>query len=287
MDMKLSEAIDNFLLYQQVRKNRPKSTIDTYRSCLRLFRGFCGDIILGDLTPTLVDDYARHIEQYNFASKTFYNKLTPIRSMVKHYYSKGIISMHPESIDLPTIEDTEANFLTPEEQVRMAKACKDVRELAIFLILTRSAIRVSELVNLKTDDIYDRSVIIRRGKGKKSRITFLTADAICSIERYHSTLAFEPEYVICGISGKQLSRQYIWQVIKRIAIRAGITKNISPHTMRHTGITNLLMNGMSIQDAQKIAGHVNIQTTLIYAHFTNDYLKGKYDEATPEMLVAY
>lgn len=284
-ELTLSVAIEEFLSYQKTRKNRPKSTIDTYRSTLAFFLRYAGDIPISKLTVRVVDSYARHLEQFNFAPKTYYNKLTPIRSMVKYLYSKDLTNLRPESIDLPTLEDTEANFLTPEEQVTMLKACKSDQERAIFLTLTRSGARVSELINLRTEDLFEGSVIIRRGKGGKSRIAFIAPDAADAIQKYHSSLKAAPEYLLCGRTGKQLSRQYVYQLIKRVAERSGITKEISPHTMRHTCGTNLLMNGMSIQDVQKILGHKNIQTTLIYMHFTNDYLKGEYEKATSNMLM--
>ena len=283
----LSDAIDCFLAYQRSRKNRTESTIDTYRSVLGQFLKYAGDIPLDDLTIESIDRYATHLEQFNFAPKTFYNKLAPIRSLVRYLYAKDRLSIRPESVELPTLEDSEANFLTPDEQLRMLAACRDEREKAIFLALVRSGLRVSELINTRTEDLFDRSIVVIKGKGRKNRITFIAEDAEKAIECYHKTLDFEPYWLICGATGGKLSRQYIHKVIKRIALRAGIKKEISPHTMRHTCGTNLLMNGASIQDVQKILGHANIQTTLIYAHFTNDHLKSQYDKATHEMAKKY
>lgn len=276
--MTLAKAAEEYLLYQKVRKNRSDTTIDTYRSALRLFSEFTGDVRIDDLSIDLIDRYAAHLQQFNYAPKTYYNKLVPIRCLVKHLYAKDRINIRPESIDLPSVEDTEANFLTPEELGLMIAACQDERERAVVLVLARSGVRVSELINIKTEDVYDQSVLVRRGKGKKNRITFLSDDALEAVRDYHATLGFDPTYLICGRDNTQLSRQYIWKVIKRIAKRAGIKKEIKPHTMRHTCGTWLLMNGMSIQDVQQILGHANIQTTLIYAHFTNDYLKEQYNK---------
>lgn len=277
--MELSEAICGFLAYQQARKGRTDSTISTYRSSLQLFAKWAGNIMLSDLSPALVDKYANHLVQYNFAQKTFRNKLTPIRSMVKHYYGKGEIDMRPESIDLPPTLDTEANFLTHEEQIDLVRACKTPREKALILLLVRSGVRVTELINIKTDDPYDRSIIIRFGKGKKHRIVFIAHDADDAIRAYHASLPSKPQYLICGETGKQLSRQYVARVIATVSRRAKITKNVSPHTLRHTCATNMLRDGVGIENVQKILGHANIQTTLIYLHFTNDYLKSKYDQS--------
>lgn len=278
--MFLSEAIEAFLVYLQHRKNRTDATIDTYRSALGLFMQHSGDILLEQLTPSLVDSYADYLIQFNYASKTYRNRLTPIRSMVKHFYSKNLIDMRPESIDLPQLEETEANFLTHEEQLKMVHYCRDLREKAIVLVLIRTGVRVSELINLLTEDLFDRSLIVRKGKGKKSRITFISEDAEKALSRYHSSLNFESKYLICGKTGKMLSRQYVNRLIVQIAERANIKKKVTPHTMRHTCATNLLHSGARVEDVQKILGHANIRNTLIYMHFTNDYLKCKYDEST-------
>ncbi len=278
--MFLSEAIEAFLIYLQHRRNRTDATIDTYRSALGLFMDHSGDILLDQLTPAIVDGYADYLIQFNYASKTYRNRLTPIRSMVKHFYAKNLINMRPESIDLPQIEETEANFLSHDEQIKMVQACIDLREKAIVLTLIRTGVRVSELINLLTDDLFDRSVIVRKGKGKKPRITFISRDAEEAIDKYHASLKFDSEYLICGKTGKMLSRQYVNRLIVQIADRAGLKKKVTPHTMRHTCATNLLQSGARVEDVQKILGHANIRNTLIYMHFTNDYLKSKYDEST-------
>ena len=282
--MYLSEAISVFLTYQQTRKGRTCATINTYRSSLQVFAEWAGVIALRDITPALVDRYAEYLTQFNFAQKTFRNKLTPIRSMVKHFYSKGEIDMRPESIDLPPVIDTEANFLTHEEQVLLVKACATLREKALILTLIRSGVRVSELINLRSDDLYDRSLIVRFGKGSKHRVSFIAIDAEAAIKAYHESMSFDPQYLISSESGRQLSRQYVARIVSQVAKRARLTKHVSPHTLRHTCATNMLRDGVGVENVQKILGHANISTTLIYLHFTNDYLKSKYDQSATKAL---
>lgn len=282
--MLISEAIESFLAYQRSRKNRSVTTIVTYKSALNCFIDHIGDIELKDLKVATIDEYASYLVQFNFATATFKNRLTPIRSMVKYLYSKEFTDIRPESIDIPTVKDTEANFLTHEEQQMMVVACKNPREKVIILFLIRSGVRVSELIDIRTDDLYDRSIVVRNGKGGKSRITFVSSDAERAIVAYARSEAISSEWLIHGATGKQLSRQYIHRLVKQISIRAGIKKDVSPHTLRHTFATNLLMSGARIEDVQKMMGHANIRTTLIYMHFTNDYLKSKYDECNTIML---
>lgn len=168
---------------------------------------------------------------------------------------------------------------------RKVRACENERELAIILTLARSGARISELINLRTSDLYERSLIIRKGKGNKHRVTFIAEDAEQAIQDYHDTLDFDPVWLISGRNGSQLSRQFVHRLVVAISQKAGIKKAVSPHTLRHTFATNLLMDGARIEDVQKMMGHANIRNFLIYMHFTNDYLKSKYDKSITKMLV--
>lgn len=272
----LSDAIDKFLEYQSVRKGRTRTTINTYRSTLRQFLTYAGDISIADLKVELIDAYAETLS--NFKPKTLRNKLTPIRSLVSYLYAKDKITLRKESIDLPTVNEIEANFLDASELQQMIDACRNVKERALILILVRSGLRVSEFINTRTEDVYDRSLIVRRSKGGKPRVTFITEDAELAIKALHDMFDEEQYWLFPSESGLRVSRQYICKVIHQIAKRAGIKKKVSPHTMRHTFATNLLMNGARVEDVQPMMGHKSIRTTLIYMHFTNAYLKERYDE---------
>ena len=97
-------------------------------------------------------------------------------------------------------------------------------------------------------------------------------------------MSFDPQYLISSESGRQLSRQYVARIVSEVAKRARLTKHVSPHTLRHTCATNMLRDGVGVENVQKILGHANISTTLIYLHFTNDYLKSKYDQSATKAL---
>lgn len=273
--MLLSEAIDKFLAYQKVRRGRPKSTIDTYRSQLRQFLKHTGDIHLDLLTVELVDEYAEKLSHHK--PKTLKNKLTPIRSMIEHFYAKGVISIRKEAIELPRVEEIEANFLSDDEQQRMIEACFDARERAVIAFLITSGLRVSEFISLRIDDVYRRSVLVRRGKGGKPRTTYITEQAQQYLDIYLATAKDEQVWLFPNEHGEQLSRQYIAKLVARVAKRAGLHKKVSPHTLRHTFATNLLIAGARAEDVQPLMGHSNIRTTQIYMHFTNAYLKERYD----------
>jgi site-specific recombinase XerD len=275
-ELLLEIAISQFLDYQRVRKSRTIATINTYRSALHSFSKFVGNIDVSELSVRLVDRYADSLP-LTYSEKTLRNKLTPIRSFFSYLYAKDITNIRPEKIDLPTVTEIEANFLDNEEQERLIAACKDVREEALILCFLRSGLRVSELIDAHLDDLHNRSLVVRNGKGRKPRITFIAQDADEAIKAYHATL--HPQtYLFPSATGHKISRQYIHRTVRECAQRAGLTKKVSCHTLRHTFATNLLMRGARVEDVQPMMGHTNIRTTMIYMHFTNDYLHSRYDE---------
>ena len=278
-DLFVSDAIEKFLEYQKVRKGRAQSTIDTYRSALGMFMQHTGETRLSDINISTIDQYA---DSLDVSSKTLKNRLSPIRSFIRYLYSKELINIRPESIDLPQVKEIEANFLSPEEQEELINLCKDDRERALILLLLRSGVRVSELINIRTDDLYDGSIVVRRGKGGKPRVTFITPDAENAVRKYQDTFAVKPVYLMCGMTGERMSRQLAHRIVTRVADRTSIQKTISPHTLRHTFATNLLQKGARVEDVQPMMGHSNIRTTMIYMHFTNDYLKQRYNEIMTE-----
>ena len=283
MGVSLREAIDLFLEYQQYRKSRAKTTIDTYRSALHMFADNAHNPMLDDLTIEMVDDYAKTLLACHMSSKTVKNRLTPIRSMIKFLYAKRMTDLIPEQIDLSLTSDNEAKHQTTEVKVILIDACDNLRDRALIKCLLRSGMRVSELIQAKTCDLYDRSLVIPNGKGGKPRITFITTQCDAAIKAYHATLD-NPTYLFPARDGSMLSRQYICRLVTEVAKRSGIKKHISPHTLRHTFATNLLMKGARIEDVQPMMGHANIKTTRIYLHFTNDYLHARYEQAMNDTL---
>lgn len=274
----VSAVVEHFLTYLQYRKNRSQSTISTYRSTLRFFMEFIGDCQVNELTVKMVDDYAYSLTVMELRPKSYRNRIVPIRSFFKYLYLKDLTDIRPDRIEVPSDPEQEANFLSPEEQDILIKSCRDLRERAIIKCLLRSGIRVSELINAHEEDLYDRSLLIRKGKGGKPRITFITEAAEQAIKDYHSSLSFKPQWLFCGATGNKLSRQYVHRLVTNVAKRSKIEKHISPHTLRHSYATTLLMNGARIEDVQPMMGHKNIRTTQIYMHFTNDYLHKQYDK---------
>lgn len=274
----LNEALEQFLLYLQYRKGRSETTITTYRSILGFFIDYTGNRLTSELTVKEIDNYAMSLTVLGLAPKTYRNRIVPIRSFFQYLYKKDLTSIRPDKIDVPPDPEQEADFLDPEEQAKLLAACQDQREKALIECLLRSGVRVSELTNAKCSDLYNRSLVISHGKGNKARVTFITKEAESALKKYHRSLSYKPIYLFTNSRGAKLSRQYVHRMVVTIAERASIEKPVSPHTLRHTFATNLLMNGARAEDVQPMMGHKNIRTTLMYMHFTNKYLHERYDQ---------
>lgn len=278
MSLRLEQAAQDFIEYKVFRRGSTKSTEITYASAMRLFIAGVAISTVDELTLDVIDSYITDLGKQNFKPKTFKNKVCILRSFIRYLYSKNLTDIRPESIDLPKIQEQEANFLNADEQNELIWACLTARERAIVLTMLSSGLRVSELAELRTDDIFERSIVVRCGKGRKPRVTFITQECDAAIRLYLKTKR-KTTYLFTNQSGEKLSRQYLFRTIKDVASRTCIEKKISPHTLRHSFATNLLWRGARVEDVQPLMGHANMSTTRIYMHFTNDYLHERYDEA--------
>lgn len=193
-------------------------------------------------------------------------------------YSKRIEDDPSELLALPKLEMRLPNVLTVEEIDRMI-GCIDLsqkeghRNRAIIEMLYGSGLRVSELVNLKLSNIYlKEEYMLVEGKGSKQRLVPLSKESIRQFLFWledRNRWDIKPEYSDCAFVnryGRQLTRNMIFTIIRRLASEAGIQKVISPHTLRHSFATHLLQNGADLRIIQQLLGHENITTTEIYTH---------------------
>ena len=171
---------------------------------------------------------------------------------------------------------------TPAELERMRFACETLREKALIDVLYSTGCRVSELCQLRTDDIcWDtRTVRILHGKNDKERVTYLNAEAMISLQAYLNSRKDISPYVfvpIKRVANEKLGKRAVEVWIKKIAERAGITKNITPHTLRHTLATTLLRNGCPVEHIQRMLGHAKLSTTMIYAKIDDDDVRRNHE----------
>lgn len=293
----------DFLQYLELEKGRSKKTISSYRLSLDKFFDFAGQVEPQNITLDLIKKYRLHMNgstslttsrspqiAANELKKITQNyHIVVLRSFLKYLAKNDIKTLPPEKIELAKIPDRQVNFLEAEEVEQLlnfntANSLRKMRDKAILELLFSTGLRVSELANLKRTDInLKKDEFSVRGKGGKIRPVFTSARAREAIKAYLDRRADpEPAMFVSIPKNKtaptQLTPRSIERMIKKYAIRAGITKKISPHTLRHSFATDLLINGADIRSVQAMLGHSSITTTQIYTHITNRQL-GEVHEA--------
>nr|DAK27265.1 MAG TPA: SITE SPECIFIC RECOMBINASE XERD [Caudoviricetes sp.] len=273
----LERALFYFVKHKEAHGKATNTTKATYICILEDFIKSIKADTVSDLDILVIDNFIDTLSLKNYKPKTIKNKIVVIRSFIKFLYSKNLIDIRPEAIEIPRTVEVEANFLDEEEQFALIKSARNLRDKALIMTILSSGLRASEILNLKEDDLYRRSLIVSRGKGGKPRVTFIDPLTEKSIREYHHKREVDSIFVFTNSFGKPLSRQYLSRMISETALRAGIKKRVSAHTLRHSFATNMLRKGARIEDVQPLMGHSNISTTRLYMHFTNEYLRERYD----------
>lgn len=273
----LERALFYFVKHKEAHGKATGTTKITYVSILEDFIKSIDVCIVEDLNILVIDNFIDTLSLRGYKPKTIKNKIVVIRSFIKFLYSKNLIDIRSEAIEIPRTVEVEANFLDEEEQFALIKSARNLRDKALIMTILSSGLRASEILNLKEDDLYRRSLIVSRGKGGKPRVTFIDPLTEKSIREYHHKREVDSVFVFTNSFGKPLSRQYLSRMISETALRAGIKKRVSAHTLRHSFATNMLRKGARIEDVQPLMGHSNISTTRLYMHFTNEYLRERYD----------
>lgn len=273
----LERALFYFVKHKEAHGKATNTTKATYICILEDFIKSIKADMVSDLDILMIDNFIDTLSLRGYKPKTIKNKIVVIRSFIKFLYSKNLIDIRPEAIEIPRTVEVEANFLDEEEQLTLINSARNLRDKALIMTILSSGLRASEILNLKEDDLYRRSLIVSRGKGGKPRVTFIDPLTEKSIREYHHKREVDSVFVFTNSFGKPLSRQYLSRMISETALRAGIKKRVSAHTLRHSFATNMLRKGARIEDVQPLMGHSNISTTRLYMHFTNEYLRERYD----------
>ncbi len=286
----MNENLENYRNYLKYERAYSDNTVGAYMNDLNKYEEFLKKDILESDTEDL-EKYLKHIK--NFESTTVAHKITSIKSYFNYNIKRGIVSVNPaDKVSRPKLTKHLPEYLTEEEVGKLldveVKSPYDYRNKTILELLYSSGIRISELVNIKTPNYDSEECLIRiMGKGSKERIVPLGDYAVNIMNDYMNN--YRPlinkkhtDYVFINNRGDKISRQFIFKVIKKEALKKGIKKDISPHTLRHTFATHLLKNGADLRIIQELLGHENISTTQIYTHVTNNKLKSDYETYFPK-----
>ena len=286
----MNENLENYRNYLKYERAYSDNTVGAYMNDLNKYEEFLKKDILESDTEDL-EKYLKYIK--NLESTTVAHKITSIKSYFNYNIKRGIVSVNPaDKVSRPKLTKHLPEYLTEEEVGKLldveVKSPYDYRNKTILELLYSSGIRISELVNIKTPNYDSEECLIRiMGKGSKERTVPLGDYAVNIMNDYMNN--YRPlinkkhtDYVFINNRGDKISRQFIFKVIKKEALKKGIKKDISPHTLRHTFATHLLKNGADLRIIQELLGHENISTTQIYTHVTNNKLKSDYETYFPK-----
>jgi site-specific recombinase XerD len=296
--MYVADLIMDFTEYLEVEKGRSTKTTENYALYLNRLIEYAGDELHPkDVTYEMVRKYRLWLNRYtshrgeSLSIRTQAYHLIALRGFLKYLSRRDIESLDPSRIDIPKVVRKQVTFLTNDEILQMlqtagAHSKHSARDQALIELLFSSGLRVSELVGLNRDHInLKRREFTVRGKGNKDRPVFISEAAAAALEAYLNTRQDNLPALFINDSKnvpsapkpdgnyRRLTARSVQRIIEKYARLAGITKHVSPHTMRHSFATDLLINGADIRVVQGMLGHADISTTQIYTHLTDAHLK--------------
>ena len=302
--MDISDLINDLLESLEIEKGRSTKTTENYGLYLARFLDLItqdfpegATIKPSDLTPEILRKFRLRLNRFDdnqnherLSALTQSYHLIALRGFLKYLAKRGVHSLDPSLVDLPRAAKKQVTFLHFDEVERLLSEIPidtetGLRDRAIIELLFSGGLRVSELCNLNRDSInLARREFMVRGKGKKDRPIFIDQTTADHLEEYLFARSDTLPALFLNNSSNQnipdtsgdfrrLSPRSIERIIQKYARLAGITKHVTPHTLRHSFATDLLMNGADLRSVQSLLGHANIATTQIYTHITDPHLK--------------
>ena len=305
--MYVSDLVEDFLEALEIESGRSKKTVENYRLYLYRFVEIATEILdrdlkPADITPELLRKFRLKLNRYespngdeNLTIITQSYHLIALRGFLKYLAKREIKSLDPSLVELPHIIRKQVTFLTVDEVERLLNQIdlsseSGLRDRAIIELLYSGGLRVSELINLNRDSInLERREFVVRGKGSKDRPIFISEAAADRIAEYLGARSDSLPALFLNNSKntgtvdtsgnhRRLTARSVERIIEKYARMAGITKHVSPHTLRHSFATDLLMNGADLRSVQTLLGHADVSTTQIYTHVTDHHLKEIHDK---------
>jgi site-specific recombinase XerD len=287
MAQSLKDLKMQFLEYLEIEKGRSVKTVENYDRYITRFIDHTKLSSPAALTETTVREFRLWLNRQpgisgDMKKKTQNYYLIALRAFLKYLRKLGVESLSPEKIELAKVGGRDLDLITADELNRLMAAPKGgelsaLRDRAMMELLFSTGLRVSELCGLSRDLDLSRDEFSVRGKGEKVRVVFLSSSAKTAIKEYLAKRGDLEDalFISYGRGGKksdQLTPRSVERIVKQHAIKAGITRKVTPHVIRHSFATDLLENGADLRSVQALLGHANISTTQVYTHVTDKHL---------------
>jgi integrase/recombinase XerD len=293
----MNQLIDSFFTYLTVVKGLSKNTLESYQRDVIKFAVFLENkniITIDQVDYKNIRGFLAYLTEQGLKSRSITRTLISIKQFFKFLLIEKIVDTDPTFLirtpktkrtlpEVLSLQDIEKLLSSPDESSR-----EGIRDKAMLEVLYAAGIRVSELVELKLNDVnFELGYIVAYGKGSKERIVPIGEIAKGNLREYLDTS--RPDLLKSRTSvhlfitrlGKKMTRQGFWKIIKYYAKKSGITKNIGPHTLRHSFATHLLERGADLRAIQIMLGHSDISTTQIYTHIERERLKDVHKKYHP------
>jgi site-specific recombinase XerD len=298
--MLFSKVKTDYLEHMEIEQGRSQKTIRNYDHYLTRLIDFAGDISVSDIDGELVRKWRLWLNRLGTNTSDELGKATQnyhliaLRGFLKYCAKRDIPALTADKIELARTTRKQVTFLNGGELERLfaqpdLNTIGGLRDRAILELLFSSGLRVSELVGLDRDQInFKRREFMVRGKGQKDRPIFISVAATSWVEQYLKKRQDNAKPLFIRYSGNKqvdlsgnfhrLTPRSVQRLVAHYALLAGITKHVSPHSLRHSFATDLLMNGADLRSVQAMLGHSNIATTQIYTHVTDLHLRAVHEK---------
>ncbi len=296
----MEQAINLFITYLHNVKRTSNNTEMSYRRDLAKVHSYMagqGIANVNGITTTSLNSYILYLEKNHFSAATISRNIASIKAFYNYMYKEGIVDHDvADLLKAPKIEKKIPEVLTTAEVVRLLEqprgdSPKEIRDKAMLELLYATGIRVTELITLRVRDVnLQMGYVICKDSSRedgKERVIPFGNEARTAILHYlggtRASMIEDPdsEYLFANCSGKPMSRQGFWKLIKHYAKKANIRADITPHTLRHSFAAHLVENGADLRSVQEMLGHSDISTTQIYANMNHNRMRDVYARAHP------
>ncbi len=292
----MEKAIDSFIDYLCQVKKTSKNTEMSYRRDLKKVQAFMegqGIFDVQKINETNLNSYILYLEKNQFSAATISRNIASLKAFYHYLFREGMVKKDiTEKLKAPKIEKKMPGILSTADVVKLLEqpkgnGLKEIRDKAMLELLYATGIRVTELIELKQNDVNLQMGFVICRDAVKERVIPFGNEARSALLKYLEEARpsmikdGENEFLFANCSGQPMSRQGFWKIVKYYAGKAGITEDITPHTLRHSFAAHLVENGADLRSVQEMLGHSDISTTQIYVGLNHHKIREVYAKAHP------